>query len=126
MNRFYFTDSYQNRACCGLTVGHFQQQPICIFSELNSNPGGSVANSATHLVELVRQTFSLPAHTRYFEHYQWPNEMPNISEMLVTWEDKHVTLLEWQVLPLEQAADFVRFVTFFELDYEDSSASHGT
>ena len=53
--------------------------------------------------------------------------MPVISEMLVTWEDKHVTLLEWQTLPPKQAAGFVRFLTFFELDYEeDSSASHGT
>lgn len=118
MNRFYFTDSYQNRACCGLTVGHLEQQPVCVFSELNSNPGSSVANSATLLVELARQTFALADNTRYFEHYQWPNDTPKVEEMLINWDGEKVALLEWWVLTPKQAASVVRFVTFYELDYQ--------
>ena len=119
MQVFEYRDMNNRPAKTGLTIGEFEGMNVCIFSELNCNPGASVTNSSTQVINQARAQFSLPADTRFFEHYHWPNEAPNIDEVVVSFDaDKQVVMGEWQRMDEAFTNNMVRYITFSTIQGE--------
>ena len=92
MTLFEYRDMHQRPAKTGLTVGEYAGMNVCIFSELTSNPGASVTNSTTQVINQVIEQRNLPDDTRFFEHYHWGDELPSVDEVVVTKKDGQVCL----------------------------------
>lgn len=120
MQRFEYTDMNNRTAVCGITIGSFDELPVCVFSELNTNPGASITNTGISLLQQAKDKLKLPENTRYFEHYQWPDEMPNIDEILVTkGVNDDINLVEWQRMDPAFTANLVRYITFQDAEQYD-------
>ena len=125
MTVFEYTDMNGRPAKAGLTLGVFEGIKVCIFSELNSNPGASVTNSATEVINQARDNLKLPDDTRYFEHYHWHGEQPSIDEVCTTLsKEGKVVFAEWQRMDDTFTTNLIRYITFSDIEgeYEKESA----
>ncbi len=118
MTLFEYRDMHQRPAKTGLTVGEYAGMNVCIFSELTSNPGASVTNSATQVINQVIEQRNLPDDTRFFEHYHWGDELPSVDEVVVTKKDGQVVFAEWQTMDDNFVTNMVRYITFAGIEGE--------
>ena len=118
MNVFKYRDMNKRPAKTGITLGELDGMKVCIFSELNSNPGANVTNSATEVINQAREAFQLPDDTRYFEHYHWDGEQPSIDEVVTTISKGQVVMAEWQCTDDVFASKLIRYITFSPIEGE--------
>lgn len=105
-------------ACCGLTIGLFENRPVCVLSELMSNDGTSIMVALNVLIEQVRTCFNLDDGTEYYIHNHRTNDTPSIDAVHCMIRDDKVVLAEWSDVDPKREQRLLRYVTFFNVEGE--------